>query len=90
MTVTKIGRIAMREEGANWNAYYALTDTMADAIFLGSIARRFIVDNADRRAAFLDLMKQGVADIIFERTGQRVTWPDGVQPAPEHERAGNA
>ena len=90
MTIVKIGRIALREEGLNWNAYYALTETMEGAIFLGSIARRFIIDNPERRAAFIGLMREGVSDLIEERTGQRPTWPDGIQPAPEHERAGNA
>lgn len=90
MSIQKVGRIALREEGINWNAYYALSDTLADAIFLGSIARRFIVDNPARRATFIKLMQEGVSDLIFESTGMRAAWPDGIQPAPEHERSGNA
>ena len=84
----KIGRLAMRHEGANWNAYYALPGTMDGAIFLGSIAMRF-VENVERKNAFMDMMREAVADLIEEQTGQRPTWPEGAQPAPEHERAGH-
>lgn len=86
----KIGRLAMRHEGANWNAYYALTDTMDDAIPLGSIAMRFIVDNVERKTAFMDMMRDAVSDLILEKTGHRPTWPDGVRVAPENERAGHS
>lgn len=88
--VVKVGRLAMRHEGRNWNAYYALTDTMADAIPLGSIAMRFVVDNPERKAAFMDFMREAVADLIEEKTGHRPSWPEGVQSAPEHERAGHS
>jgi len=86
---TKIGRLALRHEGANWNAYYALPGTMDGAIFLGSIAMRFIVGQPERSKIFMDLMREAVSDLIFELTGQRPTWPEGVQPAPQHERAGH-
>lgn len=85
----KVGRLAMRHEGANWNAYYALTDTMADAIPLGSIAMRFIVGNPARKTAFMDFMRDAVSDLIEEKTGVRPVWPDGPQAAPERERAGH-
>ena len=84
----KIGRLAMRHEGAMWNAYYALTETMDGAIFLGSIAMRFVAD-VESKNAFLSMMRDAVSDLIEEQTGQRPTWPDGVQRAPEHERAGH-
>ena len=84
----KIGRLAMRHEGAMWNAYYALTETMDGAIFLGSIAMRFVAD-VERKNAFLSMMRDAVSDLIEEQTGQRPTWPDGLQRAPEHERAGH-
>ena len=86
----KIGRLAMRHEGTNWNAYYALTDTMAGAILIGSIPMRFIVGKPDRQKAFIDLMRGAVSDLIEELTGHQPTWPEGVQPAPAHERAGHA
>lgn len=85
----KMGRLALRHEGANWNAYYAMPGTMEDAIFLGSIAMRFVVGNTARRDAFMAFMREAVADLIEELTGQRPSWPEGEQPAPEHERAGH-
>jgi hypothetical protein len=85
----KVGRLAMRHEGTSWNAYYAMTDSMADAIPLGSIAMRFIVNNPERKTAFMDFMRDAVSDLIEETTGRRPTWPDGPQSAPEHERAGH-
>lgn len=86
----KIGRLAMRHEGNNWNAYYALPGTMTGAIPLGSIAMRGIVANAERKQAFMDMMRDMVADIIEEETGHRPTWPEGPQPAPQSERAGHS
>ena len=83
----KIGRLAMRHEGNSWNAYYALTGTMSGAIPLGSIAMRA---NAERKQAFMDMMRDMVADIIEEESGHRPTWPEGPQPAPETERAGHS
>lgn len=85
----QIGRLAMRHEGQWWNAYYALPGTMEGALLLGSIAMRF-VDNEARRTAFMDLMREAVGDVIQEKTGQRPTWPNGPQAAPEHERAGHS
>ncbi|MGY3366132.1 hypothetical protein ACVWZL_003257 [Bradyrhizobium sp. GM2.4] len=84
----KIGRLAMRHEGTMWNAYYAQNETMDGAILLGSVAMRFVAD-ADRKTAFMDMMRDAVADVIKEKTGQRPTWPDGPQAAPERERAGH-
>ena len=86
---TQIGRLAMRQEGENWNAYYALTDTMEGAIFLGSIRMGAVVGNPARRQAFMDLMRSVIADILEERTGHRPTW-GGEAAAPEHERSGSA
>lgn len=86
----KIGRLAMRHEGENWNAYYAMPGTMDGAIFLGSIRMAAVSPNyPERKAAFMDMMRDIVADIIEMETGQRPTWPEGAQPAPEHERAGH-
>jgi hypothetical protein len=81
----KMGRIALREEGTMWNAYYALPDTIEGALFIGSIAMS-LVQREDRKQAFISLIRECVADIIEEKFGQRPTFPDGVIPAPEHER----
>lgn len=85
----KIGRLAFREEGSMWNAYYARTDTMKDALLIGSIAMAAIVENDERKQIFMDLMREFVADIIEEKCGIRPEMP-GAVPAPEHERAGRA
>lgn len=75
----------MRHEGTLWNAYYALGDTMEGAIFLGSIQMRFVEDKR-RKDAFLEFMREAVSDILEATMGARPTWPEGPQPAPEHER----
>ena len=85
----QIGRLAMRQEGGSWNAYYALNETMDGAIFLGSIKMGAIIGNKERKTAFMDMMRDIVADIIVVKTGTRPTW-GGVISAPEHEKAGNA
>lgn len=80
----EIGRVAMRIEGDLWVGYYALTDTMEGALFLGSINMRFVQD-PERKLVFMTLMQEAVADIIEEQTGERPTWKP-PHPAPEHER----
>lgn len=90
MSTTKVGRLALRREGNFWNAYYALPDTMAEALLLGSIQIRFITGNQERKDAFIGLMREALSDILEEKTGVRPTWPDGPQPAPEHEKAGHS
>jgi len=85
MTKQKIGRLAMRVEGGHWNAYYAMPDTMDGAVWLGSIAMRF-VQSEKRKEAFMGMMKEAVADIIEEIAGERPIWPNKPVTAPEHER----
>lgn len=85
----QVGRLAMRHEGANWVAYYALPDSMEDAIFLGSIRMGAVADKPDRKQAFMNMMRDIVSDIIEERYGLRPTW-GGPQRAPEHEQSGEA
>jgi hypothetical protein len=85
----KMGRLALRVEGKLWCAYYALPDTMEGALFLGSIRKQFVED-AERKLIFMELMKEAVGDLLEGETGERPTWPEGEQPAPEHERSGNA
>lgn len=84
----QVGRLAMREEGTNWVAYYALTDTMKDAICLGSIRMGAITTNPERKQAFMGMMRDIVSDLIEEQTGIRPQW-GGPDLAPEHERSGH-
>ena len=85
----QIGRLAMRVEGDWWVAYYALPDTMDDALRLGSI-HMSIVENRDRKEEFLLLMRTAVGDLIESKTGVRPQWPTPPQRAPENERSGSA
>jgi hypothetical protein len=82
------GRLALREEGSLWVAYYALPETMDNAIFLGSIRMAFVVGHPDRKAAFMALMKEALSDLVEESVGARLEWPNPERPAPEHERGG--
>ncbi len=86
--LTKLGRLALRQEGEMWNAYYAMPDTMDGAVPLGSI-RLAAVANPQRKQAFMDLMRDLVADVIEEITGARPEW-GGPETAPEIERAGHS
>jgi hypothetical protein len=86
---TKIGRLALREEGTNWNAYYAMPGTMDGAIPLGSIRLATVLGRPERKEAFMTLMREIVADIIEQSVGVRPTW-GGPENAPEHEHAGRA
>jgi hypothetical protein len=87
--MTNIGRLAMRVEGNFWNAYYAMPSTMDGAVLLGSIQMRFVQD-ITRRDLFMALMREAVADILEEITGERPVWPTRPQPAPESEKSGTA
>ena len=87
--VQQIGRLAMRHEGNNWNAYYALPNSMEDPIFLGSIRMTAITNNQERKQSFMQMMRDIVSDIIEDETGIRPTWGDPTM-APEHERSGEA
>lgn len=74
----------MRVEDNEWRAYYALTDTMKDALFLGSIKMRF-VQTEERKTAFMNLMKEAVSDVIEEKLGTRPDW-GGPKDAPFWEK----
>jgi hypothetical protein len=83
------GRLALREEGDFWNAYYAMPGTMFGAILLGSIQMGIIRDRPRRKAQFMALMREAVGDILKDVTGSRpVSWDE--RPAPEDERGGSA
>jgi len=88
-----IGRLAFREEGRNWNVYYALNGTMEDSIWVGSIAMRFVdgPQNRRRKKEFMRLMRDCVTELLKELTGQTAVWPEPEgHKAPEGERGGSA
>jgi hypothetical protein len=87
-TKREIGRLAMRVEGRWWVAYYAMPATMKGAIELGRVLMT-PVQNDLHKTAFMNLMREIVADYLEELTGQRPNW-GGERAAPEHERSGRA
>lgn len=89
--VTKeAGRLALRQEGELWNAYYAMPDTMEGAIFLGSIRITAIGMYPDVKQAFMDAMMLLVGNILSDlHKGGPIKWQE-PRPAPESERAGHA
>lgn len=84
----QVGRLAMRQEGGNWVAYFAKNETMKDAIFIGSISLSALTSK-ERKDEFRNLMRDIVSDIIEDLSGVKPEWGD-VTSAPEHEKSGNA
>jgi hypothetical protein len=83
--MTLVGRIALREEGDFWNAYYAMPDTLKGSILLGSIRISLVKADPDVKQAFILLMRTVVTLVIADTTGQLALWPDDPVAAPEHE-----
>ena len=83
-------RLAMRAEGTMWNFYAALTDTMDNAILLGSM-RLAVANDPVMKADFVAIMKRAFEACLRE-IGIKgdLSWPGEVRPAPLHERGGNA
>ena len=84
-----VGRLAFRQEGGNWCAYYAPPDTMEGAIFLGSIKLGLVKLNKALKQSFMDLMQEVVSNAFQGALGTRPDWA-GPQAAPEHGRAGTS
>ncbi len=80
-----MGRLAFREEGDFWNCYYCKTDTLQDALLLGTIRINFVVNGSPHREKFMAVMRDILSDAVLAATGKR---PDYFkeQDAPEHER----
>lgn len=83
----QVGRLAFRVEGDTWVAYFAMPGTMDGALVLGSI-KMALVEDADRRRAFMEIMKGAVGDFLEGKFGEVSSWDE--RPAPEHERSGSA
>jgi hypothetical protein len=84
-----IGRLALRGEGPDWNAYYAMPHTMEGALPLGSIKMAIVTANPTLKQAFMALMRDVDAAMIKDGTGISPTWGN-PETAPERERSGNA
>ena len=85
------GRVAFREEGDLWNAYWAPMDTMEGAVFICSIRMGVVKRYPRIKHAFMS-MATAVMAAFFEDEGIEAEWPgpEDAQPAPEHERAGHS
>lgn len=82
-----MGRLALREEGKYWNAYFALPNTMEGAIWIGSIPLVVVMASKRRKEQFMALMMDVVSDLLEAKFGERPIWPDPPHPAPESERS---
>jgi hypothetical protein len=89
MTASISLRLAFRIEGDVWNAYVAPTDSMNNALLLGSIRITAVADQPKRKAAFMELMKASMGDFVRSIGSDITAWNDPVT-APEHEKAGRA
>jgi hypothetical protein len=82
------GRLALRAEGDDWNAYYALPETMENALLLASIKLTLVTNYPEVKRAFMETMKTAVGLMLADVTGGKgVQWID-ERPAPESERKG--
>lgn len=81
----QVGRVAFRQHGKLWVAYFAPNDTMDGAIKLGSI-KLALVQKPERKKQFMDVMRDCAADLIEEHVGERPEFPNGPVVAPGHER----
>lgn len=84
--LTPVGRLAFRVEGANWNCYYTMPDTMEGGLFFGSIRMAFVEKSPEIKQAFMQLMRNCFDVIGEDLFGQRASWLEPT-PAPEHERS---
>jgi len=81
-------RLAFRTEGEFVNAYIALTNTMANALLIGSIKRGILDRDETIWTRWKELMLAALSNVIVDQFGQTPTFDE--QRAPEHEKAGEA
>jgi len=85
--LSQIGRVAFRVEGNNWNAYWALPDSMKGAVFIASTRMRTVEGRPERKAQFMAFIRAAIGDLFEEQYGKRPEWPEPEgHSAPEHER----
>lgn len=80
----EMGRVAFREEGDKWNAYYAMPDTMKGSLYLGAL-NIDLARNPALKHAFMDLMRHVVSVMLEEVVGEKPIWKEPID-APAHER----
>jgi hypothetical protein len=85
--LAQVGRVAFRVEGANWNAYWALPDSMRDAVFIASTRFAVVEGNPARKSQFMAFVREAISDMFVAQYGARPTWPEPEgRSAPDHER----
>jgi hypothetical protein len=84
----EIGRLALRQDGPLWVAYFAAPDTMDGAVKIASILLTCVAD-PKHKATFMALMRDIVSDIIESNIGHRPDWPqpDGQPPKESESRS---
>ena len=85
MTSRNYGRLAFRHEGPELVAYYAKSETMNGAQRLGAIHFNLIVSKPHLRKKFISLMKDVVAEVMWELCNENVEWRQPIPP-PAHEQ----
>lgn len=80
-------RVAIRKEGNFINAYAAELGTMEGAHLIGSIARACVEEDPEVFEAFKRCVTLALAAILEGVAGIEVV-DFVIEPAPEHERAG--
>lgn len=85
MKKAQIGRLAMREEGEFWNAYFADTESMEDALLLGSIRMTCVRGHPHRKDQFMAMMRGIIDQGVKELYDQDLKWNEPT-PGPENER----
>ena len=82
-------RIAFRVEGNMVNVYLALHGTMEGAMLIGCCMKSILDIDRKQFDMFREIMQNGIAAAIKDTLGVEVA-RFGLEPAPEHEKAGNA
>jgi hypothetical protein len=88
MAKMEIGRLALRQEGEWWKAYWAphLYD-FEGAVLLGTI--RMSLTKGVVKEHFIKVMCEAFNVMVKDTTGQEPVWGE-PHSAPENERSGNA
>lgn len=82
-------RLAVREEGAMANAYWAPRESMAGAQLVACMSLDVLNANPEFADLYGKVLNVLAAELAKTRLGARVVGVD-VSDAPEHEKAGNA
>jgi hypothetical protein len=82
---SQIGRLAVREIKDEIRFFYAMPDTMKNALLLGTINASIMRRDRRRFDTLLAVYREAVADFIEDAIGTRPTF-NTPTTAPEHER----